>query len=75
MLAVHVRVSLCVSAVQVYQYFYAFVDQDKVDINQPDKNGKTPLMLANGRKHRNIIDYLKNEAKSRSQLIPRIDFW
>jgi len=40
-----------------------------------DKNGKTPLMLATGRKHGQVIVYLRKELKQRNSLIPRIDAW
>ena len=49
--------------------------QDGVEINLADKNGKTPLMLATGRKHIPVIDYLKAEIKQKSSLLPKIDFW
>jgi len=49
--------------------------KDEVDINVSDKNGKTPLMLAVGRKHEEVITYLNKELKQRSSLIPRIDAW
>ncbi|KAK7097163.1 uncharacterized protein [Littorina saxatilis] len=50
-------------------------EQDGVEIDLADKNGKTPLMLAVGRKHDQIIRYLKKEAKFRTSVLPRIDFW
>ncbi|XP_041356884.1 palmitoyltransferase AKR1-like isoform X2 [Gigantopelta aegis] len=50
-------------------------EQDGVDIDLPDKNGKTPIMLATGRKHENIIIYLKKETKFRTSFFPRIDIW
>ncbi|XP_025085865.1 probable protein S-acyltransferase 23 isoform X2 [Pomacea canaliculata] len=50
-------------------------EQDGVEIDLQDKNGKTPLMLAVGRKHDNIVAYLKKEAKFRNSILPRIDFW
>ena len=49
--------------------------QDKVEINVSDKNGKTPLMLAVGRKHDKVIAYLQKELKQRNSFIPRIDSW
>jgi len=49
--------------------------QDKVEINVTDKNGKTPLMLAKGRKHEKVIAYLQKELKQRNSFIPRIDMW
>jgi len=52
-----------------------FCLQDKVDINVYDKNGKTPLMLAVGRKHSKVITYLQKELKQRNSFIPRIDIW
>lgn len=52
-----------------------FLLQDGVEIDLQDKNGKTPLMLAVGRKHDNIVAYLKKEAKFRNSILPRIDFW
>lgn len=53
----------------------AYVFQDGVEIDLADKNGKTPLMLAVGRKHDAIVSYLKKEAKFRTSVLPRIDFW
>ncbi|KAL3879254.1 hypothetical protein ACJMK2_031558 [Sinanodonta woodiana] len=50
-------------------------EQDGVDINLADKNGKTPLMLATGRKHLDVIAFLKSEMKYRTSFLPRIDFW
>ena len=51
------------------------VFQDGVEIDLADKNGKTPLMLAVGRKHEGIVSYLKKEAQFRTSVLPRIDFW
>jgi len=53
---------------------FTFV-QDKVDIDVTDKNGKTPLMLAKGRKHEKVIAYLQKQLKHRKSLISRIDMW
>ncbi|XP_050417022.1 uncharacterized protein LOC126830658 [Patella vulgata] len=50
-------------------------EQDGVEINLADKNNKTPLMLAIGRKHEDIVNYLKKEARFRTSILPRIDFW
>ncbi|XP_045204068.1 uncharacterized protein LOC123556979 isoform X2 [Mercenaria mercenaria] len=50
-------------------------EQDGVELGLPDKNGKTPLMLATGRKHIAVIDYLKAELKQKSSFMPKIDFW
>ncbi|KAL8604074.1 hypothetical protein ACOMHN_024899 [Nucella lapillus] len=50
-------------------------EQDGVEIDLADKNGKTPLMLAVGRKHEDVVGYLKKEAKFRNSILPRIDFW
>ena len=52
-----------------------YVFQDGVEIDLADKNGKTPLMLAVGRKHDAIVSYLKKEAQFRTSVLPRIDFW
>ncbi len=52
-----------------------FSCQDSVDFDIADKNGKTPLMLAVGRKHDKIIHFLKKHAKQRSSLLPKIDIW
>ena len=49
--------------------------KDKVEINVADKNGKTPLMLAKGRKHEKVIAYLQKELKQRNSFISRIDSW
>ncbi|XP_046576707.1 probable protein S-acyltransferase 23 isoform X1 [Haliotis rubra] len=50
-------------------------EQDSVEIDLADKNSKTPLMLAVGRKHENIISYLKKEARFKASVFPRIDCW
>ncbi|XP_052255507.1 uncharacterized protein LOC127861166 isoform X2 [Dreissena polymorpha] len=50
-------------------------EQDGVDIALADKNGKTPLMLATGRKHTAVMDYLKAELKQKNSFLPKIDFW
>lgn len=63
------RLCLCVVCICVTYL------QDKVDINIYDKNGKTPLMLAIGRKHDKVIGYLRKELKQRNSFIPRIDTW
>ena len=60
---------------RAYLCVFEISTQDKVDISAPDKNGKTPLMLAVGRKHDAVIAYLRKELKRRSSLIPRIDGW
>lgn len=49
--------------------------QDNVDIDHADKNGKTPLLLAKGRKHDKIVHYLTKQAKVRNSILPRLDFW
>ena len=59
--------------VNILSIFYVF--EDGVEIELPDKNGKTPLMLAMGRKHEAVISYLKRETKQRKSLFPRFDFW
>lgn len=48
-------------------------EQDKVDMKIVDKKGKTPLMLATGRKHETVVTYLKKEFKQRSSLFPKVD--
>ncbi|ESO88486.1 hypothetical protein LOTGIDRAFT_219211 [Lottia gigantea] len=50
-------------------------EQDGVEIDLADKNNKTPLMLALGRKHESIVQYLKKEARFRTSILPRIDIW
>lgn len=49
--------------------------QEGVDVGLADKNGKTPLMLATGRKHFPVVDYIKAELKSKNSFMPKIDFW
>ena len=49
--------------------------QDGVQIDQADKNGKTPLMLAVGRKHEDVIAYLKKLAQTKNSMLPKIDVW
>ena len=51
------------------------VFQDQAEIDIADKNGKTPLMLAVGRKHEKIIHFLKKESRTRNSLMPKIDIW
>jgi len=63
----------CVKISNIPAVYHAF--QDKVEINLTDKNGKTPIMLAKGRKHEKVIAYLQKELKRRSSLISRIDTW
>jgi ankyrin repeat protein len=46
-----------------------------VEIDLPDKNNKTPLMLAIGRKHEKIVSYLKKETEKQSSIIPKFDIW
>lgn len=48
-------------------------EMDEVEINIEDKHQKTPLMLALGRKHTNIVNYLKEHAKQRTSFLPKID--
>lgn len=50
-------------------------EQDGVDIDVVDSNGKTPMMLALGRKHDQIVLYLKDELKHQQSMIPRINLW
>ncbi|XP_013072501.1 uncharacterized protein LOC106059420 isoform X1 [Biomphalaria glabrata] len=50
-------------------------EQDGVEIDIPDVNGKTPLQLAIGRKHDKIVNYLKKEVQTRNSILPRIDCW
>ena len=49
--------------------------QETVAINEADQAGKTPLMLATGRKHHGIIKYLKTELnmKTSFSFLPRLD--
>ncbi|KAL5012661.1 hypothetical protein ScPMuIL_011212 [Solemya velum] len=50
-------------------------EQDGVEIDLADKNGKTPLILSRGRKHDSVVEYLNKELKYKSSILPRIDFW
>ncbi|CAG5120937.1 unnamed protein product, partial [Candidula unifasciata] len=50
-------------------------EEDGVEVNLPDNNGKTPLQLAIGRKHDAVVNYLKVELQDRNSLLPRIDWW
>ncbi|CAL1539768.1 unnamed protein product [Lymnaea stagnalis] len=50
-------------------------EQDGVEVDIPDNNGKTPLQLALGRKHDKIVSYLKKEVQTRNSILPRIDCW
>ena len=49
--------------------------QDGAEIDLVDKNGKTPLMLATGRKHLKVIEYLKKRLGAKNNMIPKIDIW
>ena len=51
--------------------------QENVVIDEADTNGKTPLMLAVGRKHYTVIKYLKDELNMNSGFcfIPKLDMW
>ncbi|PAA94394.1 hypothetical protein BOX15_Mlig017494g3, partial [Macrostomum lignano] len=42
---------------------------DKVELNVADKNGKTPLMLAAGRRHDQVERFLKAEIRSRASML------
>ncbi|XP_033742108.1 probable protein S-acyltransferase 23 isoform X1 [Pecten maximus] len=48
-------------------------EQDGVEIDIADKNGKTPISLATGRKHDGVVDYLKRQIKQKKSLLPKID--
>ena len=39
--------------------------QDNVDFELADKNGKTPLMLAQGRKHAEIVKFFHEKTKTK----------
>ncbi|XP_033104684.1 probable protein S-acyltransferase 23 isoform X2 [Anneissia japonica] len=49
-------------------------EQDGVEIDRPDHNHKTPMMLAQGRNHKDLITYLEGESKIKASFIPRINF-
>ena len=49
--------------------------KDNAEHDIADKNGKTPIMLAIGRKHDKIVMFLKKHAKQRTSLLPKIDLW
>ncbi|XP_052076130.1 uncharacterized protein LOC127714155 isoform X1 [Mytilus californianus] len=48
-------------------------EQDGAELDLKDKNGKTPLMLASGRKHQDVIEYLRRQIKSKNSFIPKLD--
>ena len=48
-------------------------EQDGVEIDLEDHNHKTPLMLAKGRNHTEIMAYLDKETRNLRSVIPRID--
>ncbi|KAL8562189.1 hypothetical protein ACOMHN_005174 [Nucella lapillus] len=50
-------------------------NQDEVELDPKDKNGTTPLVLAKGRKHEQVVNYLKKAAQIRGNFLPKIDFW
>ena len=49
--------------------------KETVAVNEADQAGKTPLMLATGRKHHGIIKYLKTELnmKTSFSFLPKLD--
>ncbi|XP_074651025.1 uncharacterized protein LOC141905858 isoform X2 [Tubulanus polymorphus] len=49
------------------------VERDGVEINLKDKNGKSPYLLACGRKHQDVIKYLDNEIKKRKTIVTKIN--
>ncbi|XP_064637705.1 putative ZDHHC-type palmitoyltransferase 5 [Lineus longissimus] len=51
------------------------VEKDNVSIDLKDKNGKTPLILAKGRKHHEIVGYLNGRLKAKTSLLPEFNFW
>ncbi|XP_078602181.1 uncharacterized protein LOC144876588 [Branchiostoma floridae x Branchiostoma japonicum] len=53
------------------------VEEDDVEVDLEDKNGKTPLMLAIGRKHHSIEAYLKNRLERKRTILgsmPKFDW-
>ncbi|XP_054755379.2 uncharacterized protein LOC129261337 [Lytechinus pictus] len=48
-------------------------EQDGVEVDLEDHNHKTPLLLAKGRNHTEIMGYLDKETKNIKSVIPRID--
>lgn len=53
---------------------YVACFQDGVEVELADKNGKTPLMLAHGRRHEEVCDYLQRQIKKKRSILPKIDF-
>lgn len=45
-------------------------EKNNVDLEPKDKNGKTPLMLAQSHRHADIVKLLKNMIKKRSRWFP-----
>lgn len=54
--------------------FITVTVKDGVEIEIADRNGKTPLMLAHGRKHEEVCDYLQRQLKKKKSILPKIDF-
>ncbi|XP_023222196.1 probable protein S-acyltransferase 23 isoform X2 [Centruroides sculpturatus] len=50
-------------------------EKDKVKIEVSDKEGRTPLILAEIKRHSDVIDYLENELRLRRRLFPRFNIW
>ncbi|XP_067944203.1 uncharacterized protein [Watersipora subatra] len=49
-------------------------DQESVEVDLSDKNGKTPYMLAVGRKYNDIASYLKKRADHKQSVLQKFDF-
>lgn len=51
-------------------------EKNNVDLEPKDKNGKTPLMLAQSHRHADIVKLLKNMIKKRSRWLPPLsEIW
>lgn len=47
-------------------------EKSNMDLEPRDKNGKTPIMLAQGHRHQDVVKILYNEVKKKSRWIPSV---
>ena len=56
-----------------HDLFTVVILQDSVDLDIKDKNGKTPYMLAAGRKHEEVVTFLKKHIDKSNSVLAKID--